>query len=956
MTYSNFKSQLHEALQFGFIDKDKFKESLNAPKVLINNQEERRFVLTDVQEELSNCIHFQFSVAFVTQSGIALIKSQLLDLANKNIRGEILISPYLDFNDPLALLELLKLENVKVRVSPEQIQLHSKFYLFDHGYKQVLISGSSNLTGNALKKNYEWNIKLTSTDNSALIHTTRNEFKRVWDLSTDLTKEWIKLYKLRRQVPIPFVRIEEEQPVEFTGKIFPNDMQKNALKGLNSVRDNGAQKALVISATGTGKTYLSAFDVEQVNPERVLFIVHREQILSKSLESYQRVLGFDSSDACIYRPGMDISGKKYIFAMIQTLSRPEHLFKFDPSLFDYILIDEVHKAGAASYKKVMEYFKPGFLLGMTATPERTDGQNIFELFDYNLAYEIRLQEALDNDLLCPFIYHGVSDILVDGELINENSSFSNLVSTERIKHILKKIDYYGHSGEKVKGLIFCSSKKEATELSNQFNINGLRSKALTGEDSAQVRNETVRELENGQLEYIFTVDIFNEGIDIPSINQVVMLRNTQSSIIFVQQLGRGLRKHYSKEFVTIIDFIGNYKNNYLIPIALFGDQSMNKDNYRREVREANLIKGLTTINFEEIAKEQIFKSISSTTLSSMKILRDSYIEVKNKIGQEPYLIDFLKNNSIDPLVFFENSQFKQYGDVLNKFSDETISLNDTEKKYLEFITFEYLNGKRKHELLLLEQLVKYDGQIDKSFFKKLLSEQNQSTDEHIIRSVEGTLSLEFLKGQEQKRFGSVPLVYVENNNYILNKVVLESLKENPDFCSLFCDVIKTGLTKSELYPDIFTIGQKYSRREVIKLLNFSKDENPQNVGGYKIDRSTNTCPIFVTYHKSDDINESIKYEDKFLNESMISWFSKNKRNFNSPDVKTIIKSNQNGLKMELFVKKDDGEGGDFYYLGPVKYSDGSAKLVEKPEGTSVNMLLQLKNSMKTNLYNYLTTK
>lgn len=954
MTYSNFKSQLHEALQFGFIDKDKFKETLNAPKVLINNQEERQFVLTDIQEELSNCIHFKFSVAFVTQSGIALIKSQLSDLAAKNIKGEILISPYLDFNDPLALLELLKLENVKVRVSPEQIQLHSKFYLFDHNYKQVLISGSSNLTGNALKKNYEWNIKLTSTENSALVHATRKEFQRVWDLSSDLTEEWIKLYKLRRKIPIQLVRLEEEQPVEFTGKIFPNEMQKNALRGLSTVRENGAQKALVISATGTGKTYLSAFDVEQVNPNRVLFIVHREQILSKSLESYQRVLGFDSDQACIYKPGVDISDKKYVFAMIQTLSRSEHLSKFDPTLFDYILIDEVHKAGAASYKNVMDYFKPKFLIGMTATPERTDGQNIYELFDYNLAYEIRLQEALDNDLLCPFIYYGVSDILVDGELINENSSFSNLVSTERVKHILKKIDYYGHNGEKVKGLVFCSRKKEALELSNQFNLNGIRSKALTGEDSAQVRNDTVKELENGQLEYIFTVDIFNEGIDIPSINQVVMLRNTQSSIIFVQQLGRGLRKHDTKEFVTIIDFIGNYKNNYLIPIALFGDQSMNKDSYRREVREANLIKGLTTINFEEIAKEQIFKSISNTTLSSMKILRDSYIEVKNKIGQEPYLIDFLKNNSIDPLVFFENNQFKQYGDVLNKFSDESILLNEIERKYLEYITFEYLNGKRKHELLLLEQLVKYDGQIEKSYFINLLSKQNQSTDNVIIQSVERTLSLKFLKAQEQKRFGTIPLVQLENNIYILNKDVSESLKENSDFSALFCDVIKTGLIKSELYPEIFTIGQKYSRREVLKLLNTKKDEPPLNIGGYKIDKDTNTCPIFVTYHKSDEINDSIKYEDTLVNHSLLKYYSKNKRTLNSPDVKQMINSNQNGLRMELFIIKNDNEGGEFYYLGQLNYIENSAKEILKNGDTVVEMLYSLSCPVETKLYDYLT--
>ena len=343
----------------------------------------------------------------------------------------------------------------------------------------------------------------------------------------------------------------------------------------------------MISATGTGKTYLSAFDVHQFEPKRMLFIVHREQILQKSLKDFQKVLQFPESEALIYHSGADLTGKKYVFATIQTLSRDYHLNLFSEDYFDYILIDEVHKAGADSYKKVMAHFQPEFFLGMTATPERTDGQNIYELFDYNIAYEIRLQDALDNDMLCPFIYFGVKDIEINGQLIDETTNITNLTSDERVKHILQKIDFYGVSGDKVKGLIFCSSKQEVHELALKLNQNGKNCRALTGDDTIETRNEVVAQLERGELEYILTVDIFNEGIDIPSVNQVVMLRNTQSSIVFVQQLGRGLRKHESKEYVTIIDFIGNYKNNYLIPIALFGDKSMNKDNYRRNLE--NLI-------------------------------------------------------------------------------------------------------------------------------------------------------------------------------------------------------------------------------------------------------------------------------------------------------------------------------------------------------------------------------
>lgn len=952
-----FEAQLMESMQFGFIDREQFRDMTYAPKILINNAEEKRFVLTDLQEELLRSRAFFFSVAFVTQSGISMIKTQLADLAARGVRGKILISPYLDFNDPLAMYDLLKLPNVEARISSESMQLHSKYYLFEQEERQVLIAGSSNLTATALKQNYEWNIKLNSTDNGDLLYQTKQEFERIWDLSRPLTTEIIELYQRKRKPIIQTVILEEEPQVHYqVGRIEPNKMQKEALGGLQEVRNNGAQKALVISATGTGKTYLSAFDVRQANPERVLFIVHREQILSKSLESFQRVLGFSKDEACLYKFGIDVSGKKYIFATIQTLSRDEHLQRFARDFFDYILIDEVHKAGADSYKKVMDYFEPDFLLGMTATPERTDGQNIYELFDYNIAYEIRLQDAMDADLLCPFHYFGVTDILVDGQLISENEDFSNLISEERVNHIVEKIDYYGHSGEFVRGLLFCSSKKEAIELSILLNQKGFRTQALTGDDSQIVREEAVKKLENGELDYLLTVDIFNEGIDIPSVNQVVMLRNTESSIIFVQQLGRGLRKHPSKDYVTIIDFIGNYRNNYLIPVALFGDQSMNKDNYRREVREANLISGLTTINFEEVARKQIFESITNTSLSSMKILRDSYVDLQNKLGRQPFLKDFVTYNGIDPLTFFANTAFKDYADVVTKFGEQAIYFADIPKNFLSFITFECLNGKRKHELILLQLLIENSGQItfDTYFERLMLNELDISSD--VIVSVEGVLNLSFLKAQEQKRFGTEPLVSKNNDIYQLNDHVLEELQCNATYLAFFRDVIDTGLLKSEDYPQVFTLAQKYSRREVLKLLNIKHDEPPLNIGGYKIDKETNTCPIFVTYHKSEDISDTIKYEDEFLNESTLRWFSKNKRTLDSPDVKQIINSNKNGLHLELFVIKDDAEGGDFYYLGPLDYIEKSAEEMEKAGESVVSMLFTLKEPVKADLFHYLTTK
>ena len=954
-----FQDTLIKSLKFGFVDNIKYQEGGYSPQILVNNSDEKRYVLTDLQEELSKCTAFYFSVAFITKNGIAMIKSQLSDLMDKKVPGKILISPYLDFNDPDAMRELLKLKNVEVRLTPEKMQMHAKFYLFEHIGKQVLISGSSNLTHTALKINYERNIKLTSTHNGEFIQNTKSEFDRIWEQSELLTPEIIDTYAQKRKKVISLTKINDEEKLPYSAeKIVPNKMQEAALEGLRNIREQGKDRALVISATGTGKTFLSAFDVKQYNPERMLFIVHREQILKKSLIDFQKVLGFNPSEGHIYHSGDDLTGKKYIFATIQTLSREDNLKAFSKDFFDYILIDEVHKAGADSYKKVMGYFTPNFYLGMTATPERTDGQNIYEIFDYNIAYEIRLQDALENDMLCPFVYFGVKDIEIDGQLIDEKSNISNLTSDERVKHILNKIDFYGVCNNQVRGLIFCSSKSEARELSIKLNQHGKRTIALTGDDDINYREKVVKQLEDGELEYILTVDIFNEGIDIPSVNQVVMLRNTQSSIIFVQQLGRGLRKHKSKDYVTIIDFIGNYKNNYLIPIALFSDKSMNKDNYRRELREPNILSGLTTVNFEEVAKEQIFKSITNTVLSNMKILKDAYTDLENKLGRTPMLIDHLTFDNIDPIVFFNNNSFKNYADVINKFSNKSIELTDTEINWLSFITFELLPGKRKHELLLLKELIK-NGAVSKDKFIEILETEQLSTKDSIISSVENVLSLQFLKSQEVKKFDTEPLVTLEKNVYKLNPEVLDCFK-NSDFALLFNDVIEAGLYKTNDYPEIFTIGQKYSRRDVCKLLNWSKDEPPLNIGGYKIDKNTNTCPIFITYHKDDEISDTIKYEDELLNETTLKWFSKNKRTLESPDVKTIINSPENGLDLKLFIIKDDAEGGDFYYLGDLTIVPSTVEELVRPlesgNESIVTMNFKLDNPIPDTLYRYITNK
>lgn len=959
-----FEGELLQSLQYGFIHSIDYRNGSHGPQILMNKPEQGQYVLTEIQNELMKCHSFSISVAFLTQAGIAMIKAQLADFIERGGKGRILISPYLGFNDPIAMKELLKLDNVEVRLANNELNMHSKIYLFEHDFEQNVIVGSSNLTHGALKQNYEWNIKLTSAENGDFITRSKNEYDQLWQQSERLTFELIDQYDKNRQ-PLITNRIIDQVNVneeKYGSDVQPNLMQEEALKGLRTMRERGEKKALVISATGTGKTYLSAFDVRQYKPNKFLFVVHREQILRKAQEDYKRVIGFQEEESCIYKSGMNITNKKYVFATIQTLAREENLQTLDKHLFDYILIDEVHKAQASTYVKVINHFSPEFLVGMTATPERTDGQNIYELFDYNIAYEIRLQAALEEEMLCPFMYYGVSEFRFNGNLLDEKTNISRLTSDERVKHIMDKTHFYGVSGEKVRGLMFCSSKIEAKELSVQFNQQGLRTVALTGDDTQEVREHAVNQLQEGHLDYILTVDIFNEGIDIPSVNQVVLLRDTQSSIVFIQQLGRGLRKHESKEYVTIIDFIGNYRNNYLIPIALYGDKSMNKDNLRRNVSKQNQLRGLTTVNFEAVAQQQVFNSIKINNLSLLSNLKESYLTVKNRIGKIPLLMDFINQDNIDPSTFFKNSAFMHHGDVIRRFDTEDINFNFTDygEKVLRFMTNELMNGKRPHELTVMNELIRAQKGLSVENIKTLFEQRQITFSEELLNSCIAVLELSFYKKQAQFKYGETLLIR-EGDRFDLTED-FKNLLNDPWYAKLVDDIINVGMYNSRVYPTGYgdsplMIGAKYTRKDVCRLLLWDQDDS-STIYGYQIKHKT--CPIFVNYHKSDLISETTQYGDTFINEKAFHWYTRSSLTLESKEVKQILQSQNLGIDVHLFVQKDELEKGEFYYLGEIKPISGTEKqkvMSKKDETVPVVTLdFSLEHPVPFELYNYLVTR
>ncbi|MCP3742012.1 DUF3427 domain-containing protein [Rossellomorea sp. BNER] len=959
---ANFVENLQDSIYKGFIDHSHGKSTRYKPQLLINNANENKNILSTLLEELNHCEDFLFSVAFITESGLATLKALLWDLNQKGVKGRILTSTFLQFNQPIMFRELLKISNVEVRLTNLK-GFHAKGYIFKHRTHYSLIVGSSNLTAQALKANYEWNVKLNSHENGEFIHHFNQQFEEVWEEAIGLTSGWIEEYEKTYQKVKPLnIQKVIDHPVQYQVnsvknalEIQPNKMQEAALQSIQMVRAGGEDKALVISATGTGKTYLSAFDVRRYAPKKMLFIVHREQILQKAKSDFQKILGGIDREFGILSGHFKQSSAKYLFATVQSLSKDDVLKQFDPAEFDYVLIDEVHKAGAKSYIKVLEYFKPEFLMGMTATPERTDDFNIYQLFDYNIAYEIRLQEALEEDMLCPFHYFGVTDYEYNGELLDETAALAKLVTEERVDHILEKVEYYGHSGDRVRGLMFCSRKEEALELSKVLNEKGLKTVALLGNHSPEERIRRVNQIENGLLDYIISVDIFNEGVDIPSINQVVMLRQTQSSIIFIQQLGRGLRKHDSKEFVTVIDFIGNYKNNYLIPVALSGDRSQNKDNIRRHIKDTCYIKGVSTINFEEIAKKQIFKSINDTKLTSLKILREAYVELKNKIGRVPYLYDFVFHKSIDPRVIV-NELKTNYHKFLKKMKEEVPTLSKYETEVLTMLSQEILNGKRKHEVVLLELLLEKNKVTRKEFIDEL-SLAGCKTDEEKLTSVSRVLNLSFFTQAAVKKYGEKPIILQEKEDYRLNESINESLSSNEYFKSLVIDVLNTAKEKSLLYDcsNELTLYQKYSRKDACKLLNWLNDES-STMYGYKPKHGT--CPIFVTYHKNEDVESNVNYGDEFINQEVFRWYTRSNRTLQSKEVKKIINAKQLGMHLHLFVKKDDDEGTDFYYIGkamPEAQSEEQTTMLDKNgKGLPVvRMNLLLEYEVEPSLYHYL---
>ena len=959
-----YKAAIQKSLTTGFID-SKFESLVDyRPAIVTNEPISNEKVLSTILEELRSCESFFLSAAFITSGGVASLFGTLLDLEAKGVKGKILVSEYLNFTEPEALKKILQFSNVDLRISRD-LDFHSKGFLFVHKSFYTIIIGSSNITQSALTKNKEWNLKVTAHVESELANITLKEFESVFKKSQVVTLDYIAKYSIVYSLER---RLGKELRAAVIGndlvEITPNRMQRTALESLKDLRLSGEKKALIVSATGTGKTYLSAFDVADVNPKRLLFLVHRRNIAQKAMESFQQILK-DKKKFGLYSGSTTDENADYIFSTIQTFSREDHLSKFSSNHFDYIVIDETHRAIASSYKKILDHFEPSFLLGMTATPERTDGSDVFALFNYNIASEIRLHDALSNDMLAPFHYFGISDIEVDGKLLDEQATINQLNRVSRVNHIIDKIKLFGTDDGVTRGLIFCSKQEECVFLSNEFNTRGFRTVALTANSSEDERSNAIDLLESDdsalKLDYIFTRDIFNEGVDIPRVNQIVMLRPTQSAIVFVQQLGRGLRKAKGKSYVTVIDFIANYRNNFLVPIGLFGDKSFVKDKLRKLVnRPEKSIVGASTIYFDRIVKEKIFQSIDSSNLQTKKKLVEDYDLLKSKIGRVPMMCDFLAYGERDPFQYV--IEYNSYYEFLLQRNEGFPAIGTYNLKLLSFLSKEVLNPIRLVDVLLFDRLLK-DGSFSLAEFMANC-QINELSCEHAIHTINGLFHTTMVNREMVKvgEHNNYYLVYIENGVVKLGNTLIDLIKDE-SVLNYLRDLCKFSMSTLELLGDDcfkndFVLNSRYSRKDVFRILQWAEKPVEQNVGGYMIEKNKKNCALFVTYHKDEGISSSINYHDRFTSRNEFIWMSKNKRSLNSPDVQAILNQSLHKMRIPLFVQKSNSQGTEFYYLGDLDVQENSAtEMVMKDKNgkdvSVVEIAFKLRETVESDLYDYI---
>ena len=890
---------------------------------------------TELKKEILSADRIDLLVSFIKFKGIIILERELNEFTKRGGKLRVLTTTYMGASDYKAIQLLSKLENTEVKISYNtgNERLHAKAYLFfrNTGFHTGYI-GSSNFSRSALTDGLEWNIKITTKEVSHIIDKFQKTFNSYWQ-SDDFEAFDDAIHKEKLILSLSNGKISKNSDINLSFfDIKPYPFQAEILEKLEVERRvHDRNRNLIVAATGTGKTVISAFDYKNFRQSnkssKLLFLAHRKEILTQSLSTFKAILR-DNNFGELWVDGLEPTSYEYVFASIQTINNRLDNLNLSPQYFDYIVIDECHHLTANSYRGIINHFKPKVLLGLTATPERMDGGDIQEDFHNRIAAEIRLPEALNRKLLCPFQYFGITDCIDLSNVGWERgkyvpSQLTNVYTTNdrRVREIVDALEKYTKDKTDVRAIGFCVSIEHAKYMAEKFVLAGFKADYLAS-DNNQNRDTVKNQLLNKEINYLFVVDIFNEGVDIPEIDTVLFLRPTESLTVFLQQLGRGLRLADDKDCLTVLDFVGNARPEYNFENKFRALIGKTATTVHKEIEDnfPHLPLGCSIV-LEKKAKEIILENIKAATSLNRNQLILKIRNFKHQTILPLNLKNFLRFNNI-PIQFI----YKNKIDGWRRLSQKAGEIDDfdkiNEKVVISAIYNKWLSTNSTSYFKFVLRLAKENFQVDFSDFNE---------DEEIM-----ALMLHYDIWQKAEGFKSIEesIKAMGKNQVLVEEIieVLEILIDQVDFKEV--DI-------SLPYKQPLKVHARYTRDQILAAFGFSTfDKKSSSREGVAFSHELNTELLFINLIKSEEnFSPTTMYDDYAINESLFHWQSQNAAGPETIKGLSYIEHQKIGKRILLFVReKNKDEYGNtmgYVFIGEGKLKDHYG---EKPMSIIWNLI------------------